>query len=496
MKKRLVSFVTIQAVVLLIGALSLQSFGQSPKSCSAVLQEAFGPASTKKPVLLKRLGTSPQFGEIPEHTSTSAFNHLKKVHTRNYKGSRKEIDRFLGLLGYTGLNDPEFTADKITPAILPKGKIGWMGGYSRGHKYRWSVLGNPFPTFRIAAKNSTCYAYIMKKCGNAFYDPNEQPDCVPCTPCDPNYGDKTKCPTCATQELSFAGSGNVKAGDVVNTTQTLPIVATYNGKRLCVGEQTVPVRLSYEMTADGRVDYTRAFKVCDFGSNAPTSLNMPVLMNYEITASNVRLGDDSESALVLPLTKKQYKKAKKVYKVCPNETSSVSSASTLVANQVSNFSQASAAPSLTAAAAASPNCTKQTLNLSGNGEVSDVSTKTGTQAVTVIGRYVKTGKLKKGETADKYRCLGTFNIPGSSQVQYNLSGNSKLEQVVCLCDDGTEVNANETISVPMTINTEFTKQDIMVGDYGKVYIPLTKKQFKKLGKAYNKCCADGSSKCF
>ncbi|MCD8540078.1 MAG: hypothetical protein LRY55_10150, partial [Leadbetterella sp.] len=136
--------------------------------CCEDLVRAFGPASSSKPVLLRRLGTSPQFGEIPQHTSKSAYDHLKKVHTRNLKGSRQEMDRFLSLLGYSGFNDPAFTVDKITPAILPKGKIGWMGGYSRGHQYKWSVLGNPFPTFKIVSKDGICHAYIMKKCGNDF----------------------------------------------------------------------------------------------------------------------------------------------------------------------------------------------------------------------------------------------------------------------------------------------------------------------------------------
>lgn len=482
MKKRLLSFVTIQAIALLIGAFSFQSFGQGSKPCCEELVRAFGPASSSKPVLLRRLGTSPQFGEIPQHTSKSAYDHLKKVHTRNLKGSRQEMDRFLSLLGYSGLNDPSFTVDKITPAILPKGKIGWMGGYSRGHQYKWSVLGNPFPTFKITSKDGKCHAYIMKKCGNAFFDPNELICPDPTVPCK-------------TQELSFAGGGSIKAGDVINTTQTLPIVGTYNDKKLCIGEQTVGVRLTYELSAEGKVDYARTFQVCDYGTNAPSSLNMPVLMDYEISASNVTLGGENGGSLQVPLTKKQYKRMRKLYSACPEtEGTTTTSASTLVANRVSNFSEGSVAPALSSIAS-TENCVRQTLSLTGTGEVADVSAKSSTQEVTVIGRYVKEGKLKKGETADKYRCLGSYSLPANSQVQYNLKGDSKIEHIIEVCDDGN-VNPNEAISVPMTINSEFTKQDVMVGDYGKVYIPLTKKQYKKVSKLYSRCCADGSTKCF
>lgn len=496
MKKRLLSFVTIQAVALLFGAFSFQSFAQTSKSCAAGLHEAFGPASTQKPVLLRRLGTSPQFGEIPQHTAKSAYDHLKKVHSRNLKNSKREIDNFLAVLGYSGLNDPAFTVEKITPAILPKGKIGWMGGYSRGHQYKWSILGNPFPTFKITSKDGSCHAYIMKKCGNAFYDPSERVDCEPCQPCDPNSTDKSKCPECLTQELSFAGNGTVKAGDVVNTTQTLPIVGTYNDKKICIGEQVVPVRLTYELTAEGKVDYARTFQVCDYGTNAPTSLNMPVLLNYEISASNVTLGGENGGSLNVPLTKKQYKRMRKLYSECPTDVASAPAAAPLVANRVSNFSEASQAPALASNIDTNPlNCVKQTLALSGTGEVSDVSAKSGAQEVTVIGRYIKEGKLKKGETADKYRCLGSYSIPANSQVQYNLTGNSKIEHIIDVCDTGN-VNPNEAITVPMTINSEFTKQDVMVGDYGKIYIPLTKQQYKKVSKVYSRCCADGGTKCF
>ena len=212
-----------------------------------------------------------------------------------------------------------------------------------------------------------------------------------------------------------------------------------------------------------------------------------------ISESNVTLGQ----ALDVPLTKKQYKKMKKLYTECPAGTGEATTeASTLVANKVSNFSEASAAPALATNIKVDPlNCVKQTLTLAGNGEVADASVNGGNQEVTLIGRYIKDGKLKKGETADKYRCLGTYNLPTNSQIAYNLTGNSKIEHIIDVCDTGN-VNPNEAISVPMTLNTQFTKQDVMVGDFGKVYIPLTKKEYKRVSKLYSRCCGDGSTKCF
>lgn len=495
MKKRLFSFVAIQAVAFLIGAFSFQTFAQSTTPCATGLHEAFGPASTKKPVLLRRLGTSPQFGEIPQHTSKSAYDHLKKVHSRNLKGSKREIDNFLKVLGYSGFNDPAFTTAKITPAVLAKGKTGWMGGYSRGHQYKWSILGNDFPTFKISSKDGSCHAYIMKKCGNAFYDPSEKVDCEPCTSCDPDRNDKTKCPECNTQELSFNGTGSIVAGDVINTTQVVPVVASYAGKTLCVGEQTVPVRLTYELSANGSVDYKRAFQVCDYGSNAPTSLNMPVLLAYQVTGSNVSLGENGSAQINMPLTKKQYKQMKKLYSACDVTTASIVP-NTYSTERAKVLTTGSPAATISNSIKTNPlNCVKQTVTLTGKGEVLDFSEKVATQEVTIIGKYVKEGKLKKGETPEKYRCLGSYSIPANSQVFYNLTANSKIEHIIDVCDDGN-VNPNLGLEVPMTLNANFTKQDIMVGDYGRVVVPLTKAQFKKIKKAYQSCCADGSSKCF
>lgn len=494
MKKKLFNYLTLTAFVFFAGLYPNLSFGQVIKTgqveCSIGLHEAFGPVSDKKPVVLNRLGTSPQFGEIPYHTAQSAYDHLKKVHTRNLRGARAEMDNFLKVLGYTGLLDPALTLDKIVPVVLPKGKVGWMGAYSRGYQYRWSVLGNPFETFKIVSRDGTCHAYIMKKCGNAFYDPTEAEDCIPCTECDPNHTDKSICPDCVTQELSFAGTGTLNTGDVINTARNLPVVGTYNGRKLCLGEQQVPVRLTYELIADGKVDYSKTFQVCDYGIDRPTSLNMPVQFNYSVAETGYNLSNQLE----IPLTKKQFNQLKRSYNECPTELGDISLETiTTSGNKVESYSTGTPATAL--GTVTSADCIKQTVTVTGNGEVANANVVSNNIPVTVIGRYVKDGKLKKGETADKYRCLGTFNLPANSMVAYNLSAESKAQHFIELCDTG-DVNSEDDFTANMNVNTTFVKQDLMVGDYNKIYIPLTKQEYKRVSKLYQRCCGDDTTKCF
>jgi hypothetical protein len=444
------------AILFTIASFSFVNSSAQQLPCSIGTHQVFTDVSNEKPVLLNRLGTSPQFGEISKHTADGAYKHLANVHRRNTKGSRKEIDTFLMALGYNGFSDPAFSAAKITPSILKKGKTGWMGAYSRGHKYKWSVLGNDFETFKIEAKDGSCFAYIMKKCGNAFFDPLDNPKCTDvCDPKCSNY-DPTKCPPfCKTQTLTFAGNGKIQASDVINSTENLPVVVSYAGKTLCVGEYTVPVRLTYEMTASGDVNYAKTVQVCDYGSGIPAnlSLNLPVNINYSLAASDINVGEDGK--MVMNVSKKQYKTLKKVYAACPaNVATANATNTTLAANKVSTSSEASESTS-------------------------------------------STGNVKAGETAEKYMCLGAYNVPANTSLQYALKGSSNLDQIIEVCDNGS-VKPVEEISVPLTMTNSFTKQDLMVGDYGRVYMPLTKKQYKKLSKSFKRCCGDGSTstKCF
>ena len=72
-----------------------------------------------------------------------------------------------------------------------------------------------------------------------------------------------------------------------------------------------------------------------------------------------------------------------------------------------------------------------------------------------------------------------------------------MNHFVEVCDNGN-ANQNENVSVPLKLKNDFSKQETMVGDYGKIYMPLTKAQYKKLNKRFKRCCSNGTigSKCY
>lgn len=478
MKKSLQVFAFFVSTLIL--ANGSQVFGQVP--CSLGLQQAFGEASKESPVVLNRLGTSPQFGEIPKHTAESAFNHLAKVHKKNARNSKNEIDTFLKALGFSGFNDPAFNVSKITPKLMPAGQIGWMGAYSKGHKYKWSVLGKDFETFKIVSIDGTCHAYIMKKCGNVFYQPVVPPPPPPPTPVA----------FCKPQTLNFVGKGKIQPSGVINAKKILPVVASFNGNSLCVGDLDVPVRLTYDITVSGDVNYSKIVEVCDYSTGVAASLNynLPIDIKYNLGLSEVNVGVDGK--MNLAVNKKQYKSLKKVYKICPSAEASTSQDNCVLDPAAAKRNIATlGSPSAMVGGGKPGECVKQTLNFSGSAKSEDISSKITTQEVTLIGAYKKMGKLQKGETADKYMCLGTYSVPAKSCLQYALNGTSTYDQIIEVCDNGS-INPNEKISLPFSMKSSITKQEVMVGDYGKVYMSLTKKQYKKLGKVFKRCCSDGS----
>ena len=487
MKNRL-NFVALKSLMLMLLGLAYRSNAQAP--CGMDAHAVFANSSSDVPVLLKKLGTSPQFGEISKHTSNGAYIHLRKVHAKDIRNSRSEIDDFLKGLGYSGFNDPEFGSNKITPEILPAGTIGWMGAYARGHKYRWSVLGRDFETFRIVSKDRSCFAFIMKKCGNAFYDPRAR-EAAENAARSLAVSPQTKC---VTQTINFKGKSQILASDVLNTTQNLPVVASFNGNNLCLGDFNVPVRVTYEMTAFGEIDYAKAVKVCDYGNGvSPSStVNLPLALKYSLSNSDVSIGDDGK--LVMAVNAQQFKVLKKVYKACPS-SSETSNSKTTELIKVNTSSEGSTSSSVGETGTA--NCLKQTINLNGSATIKDVSTKIATNEVTLIGIYDKVGKLQKGETAKKYLCLGSYNVPTKSNLQYALNGTSTMKHIVEVCNNGN-ANQNENVSVPLKLKNDFGKQETMVGDYGKIYMPLTKVQYKKLNKRFKRCCSNGriGSKCY
>ncbi len=478
---------------------------QTTISCAETLNTFFGGGFTNEtPVVLNKLGTSPQFGEIAKHTADGAYTHLKKVYARNRGGSAAEIDRYLIALGYTGFKDPAFNASRITPEILSAGTTGWMGAYAKGHKYKWSRLGRDFETFKVQAKNSPCFAYIMKKCGNAFYQPadcsapNPCPECIkgqaftanpfcPCTPCPVE---------CVTQTISVSGSGEIASGDIVKSTVELPVVASFGGKKLCVGNYSFPVSATYEYKATGSTSTSKTIEVCDQGQGALKNMdiNLPIALSFNLADSQLALGDNGVVNANIS-SAKRFKALSKIYKTCPADMAATTTTSALQAPVVESMSASSTMSSSPAESVNGQDCKKQTLFFTGAEAVSEVNSKAFTNNIIIIGHTVKTGKLQKGEVADKYLCLGNYSVPGNTSLAYTVKGESNLNKVVEICDKAGNAKAEENVEMPLDLKFNFTNQNMMVGDGGRVVMQLTESQFKKLAKRFSRCCADGSATC-
>lgn len=494
MKSKLISVLTLAILLPFVGIAQ-----QLNSKCNLLPYSIFKGATDKAPVVLNVLGTSPQFGEIPKHTGVSAYNHLKSVYKRNTKNSKTEIDVLLQALGYTGFNDPAFSSKSLIPETLPAGTIGWMGAYSRGHKYAWSRLGKDFPTFKVYSKGGDCFLYIMKKCGNAFYTPAPNCSGTPC-PCPEGYtcnsqGCCEKNPitiVCKTQTINITGTGQVSSGDVMTTSKTMEIIAvnTTSGstKGLLLGSYPVSVRSTYDFNVKGEAQYTKTVEVCMEGNATPAVMNLalPMNLNYKITKNDVLVGDGEK--VYLNVTNDQFKALSKAYKTVNVTTTSAPNL------EVASKKVSSSTATETAASAfggGEPKCADQKINFMGKTEIKDGSVKSATNDVTIIGVYKKTGKLDKGEMPEKYLCLGSFQVPVKSAYEFTTSGGSDVSKILRVCTKDGVSPADQNINVPVNMTYSFTKQDVSLGDYNKLYVTLTEKQYKALSKNYNRCCTEG-----
>lgn len=450
---------------------------QQPSPCNSLPYKVFQGNADKKPVVLNRLGTSPQFGEIPKHTSQSAYSYLKKVYQKNQRGIKKEMDDLLIALGYTGFGDPGFTEASITPEILPKGATGWMGAYARGHKYVWSILGRDFETFRIKAKTGDCFIYVMKKCGNAFYIPT-----YVTTPLE--FKPKT---TCVEQQITINAKGEISSGDVLNASKTMEIVAVNGTKGLCLGSYPVSSRATYDFNVKGEMAYSKTIPVCVEGTAAPAPMNLtlPLNLDYKITKSEVMVGEGDK--IYLNVDEKQFKALGKAYKDCPVTASAATTSAQTIEKKVLSDSPSD----VTIGTPGAANCADQKINFLGKTEIQDGSIKSANPSVTVIGVYKKAGKLAKGEMPEKYLCLGSFSVPVKSSYEVVTSGLSNVSKIFRVCDANGNPLPDQNVNIPVTLNYNFTKQDVMVGDYNKLYVSIDEGQYKKLSKSYNRCCKDG-----
>ncbi len=484
MKSKLISVLTLAILLPILGI--AQQAQQTDSPCNLLTYQIFKGDPHRNPIVLNRLGTSPQFGEIPKHTGTSAYNHLKIVHKNNRHGSKKEIDDLLKALGYTGFNDPAFSSKSLIPEILPRGTIGWMGNYGKGHKYAWSRLGNDFPTFKIYAKGGDCFLYIMKKCGNAFFIPSYI--AAPVIP----YVPPVPVMVCKTQTINISGSGQVQSGDVMNTSKMMEIVAVNTSskgtKGLLLGSYPVSVRSTYDFSVKGEAQFSKSFEVCMEGNTNPALMNLvlPMNLNYTITKNNVNVGDGEK--VYLNVNDAQYKALSKAYQSVNVATTASPNMEVAAKKVMTGTATESMA---TAFGSGETQCADQKINFMGKTQIQDGSLKSSTQDVTIIGVYKKTGKLIKGEMPEKYLCLGTFQVPVKSAYEFTTSGGSDVSKLLRVCTKDGVALADQNINVPVNLTYNFTKQDVMLGDYNKLYVSLTEKQYKALSKSYNRCCTEG-----
>ncbi|PLK45316.1 hypothetical protein [Emticicia sp. TH156] len=450
---------------------------QQPSPCNSLPYKVFQGNADRTPVVLKRLGTSPQFGEIPKHTAKSAFDHLKRVYKKNQKGIKKEMDDMLAALGYTGINDPAFTVGSLTPEILPKGSTGWMGAYAKGHKYSWSILGNNFETFKLKAKTGDCFIYIMKKCGNAFYIPVYIP-----------AGPVVEPTRVVDQQVSISAKGEIASGDVMNASKTLEIVAVNGNKGVSLGTYPVKYRATYDYSVKGEMAYSKTIPVCVTGNEtvAPVNLMLPLALDYKITKSDVTVGEGDK--IYLNVDEKQFKNLSKAYKTM-DVTPATSATPQSIEKKVLSATTANDATIGTTGAS---QCADQRVNFTGKSEIQDGSIKTANPNVTIIGVYKKTGKLAVGETPEKYLCLGSFPVPVKSGYEVVTTGSSSVSKAFRVANASATTLPDVDVNIPVSLTYSFTKQDVTVGDYNKIYVTLDEGQYKKLLKKYSRCCSDGS----
>jgi hypothetical protein len=486
MKKNLTFLFSM--IVVLCGLSFTSSAQDYFQPCNAISHPLFEPAPVgKSPVKLNRLGTSPQFGEINGHTAEAAYSHLKGIYSKNSARNKREVDNLLQAMGYTGFNDPSFSTASITPETLPAGTTGWMGAYSRGHKYAWSVLGRAFRTFKISSTDGQCYVYIMRKCGNAFYDPSIRILPPPVTAFVPEV-------ECLTQQITISGNSKIEKTNFVNTTADVQLVAT-NGANpsLCLGSATVPVSAQYGISANGSIDYSKVVEVCTYGTNnipAPINMASPVQLMVDVTESNVMLGDGGK--MMMAVSDDQYKQMKKLYSTCTTSEGSMNEAPTYTKEETGNMVESTTAMTT----GSGTDCKTQTMTFMGNSAVSDGAVKTASKQVTVIGKYMKTGSLTKGESADKYLCLGTYPMNASLASAFNVSGTSKTMKSLEICDKDGNAPATMDVNVPIKLGYSLSNPTMSMGDSDRIFINLDATQYKTLSKRFGRCCGvEGNDKC-
>lgn len=478
------SLVTITAVLL---SFSVTRAQKSENLCAESLYSAFKDNPGSEPKLLNALGASPQFDEIQIHTSGGAYKHLNDVYRRNQKANRAEIDLLLRSLGYNGFKDVSFGPEKITPVVVPASTVGWMGAYNRGHQYAWSVTGNPFNAYKINAKNGTCFVYIMQTCGNIFAVPGETHlTKMKKSPCVEGVA-SPDCPICTSSTLDITASSKINSGNFVQTNQPLVLTGTYNGNVLELGNLPLILKLAYEYSVSAKATATQKVTLQDVGNGVPAtqSISLPLNLDFKPTLETITAGN--EGRMNIELTKKQYKTIKKVY---PTTAAATSSAQSQVLFTKKESSEGYVTTN-TNSTRTSENA--QVISFAGTSHVEDGVVKQEALPVLVIGAYRKEGKLARGESADKYLCIGNYTLDAVSALGFNVKGETKVDTPFQTCADSEPIGG---VTMPIDMRYSITKQQVTAGDFNRIYVSLTKDQYKKMGKLFSRCCSDGSTSCF
>lgn len=157
-----------------------------------------------RPLTVRSLGDRPQFNELIGLNDPDVFFKTLKDLPNNKKvpgNDLEELESLFQAVGYSGVEDPNFTLARISPIHFPNGISGIMG--NEKHDYRFSVIAykenQTIPGWKIEAENG-CDFYFLSACGNAF-----NPFSVACTePISYPMNDKIKVSVKNTKQAAVA----------------------------------------------------------------------------------------------------------------------------------------------------------------------------------------------------------------------------------------------------------------------------------------------------
>lgn len=151
-----------------LGALQSRSVeATSTCNCYGNANSIFNLPLDKKPKVLNRLGSNPEFGNLHDLDGLGFYDKLTKAYNHN-ADDRIFLDELFRAMGYSGFS--EATPEMFIETVLPYGIAGNIG-YSKSHKTLYARLNNSekdLQAFKIISRNG-CDIHFMKTCGNHFF---------------------------------------------------------------------------------------------------------------------------------------------------------------------------------------------------------------------------------------------------------------------------------------------------------------------------------------